>query len=312
MAEADWEKQLIEKLAGAALREQQRARRWGIFFKLLFFAYLTVVLLLVLDWRGPDSLGGGKHTALVDVVGVIDARGDASADRVTEALQNAFKNKNTVGVILRITSPGGSPVQAGIIYDEIRRLRGLYPNIPMYAVIEDICASGGYYIAAAADKIYVDKASIVGSIGVIMDGWGFTGTMEKLGVERRVLTSGENKAFLDPFAPVDEKQKRHAQSMLDDIHKQFIEVVKKGRGKRLKETPDIFSGLLWTGDKSVELGLADGLGSVDYVAREVIKAEDIFDFTKKQDITERFAKRFGATMAGVLAKGLAQTQLNVR
>jgi len=312
MAEADWEKQLIEKLAGAALREQQRARRWGIFFKLLFFAYLTVVLLLVLDWRGPDSLGGGKHTALVDVVGVIDARGDASADRVTEALQNAFKNKNTVGVILRINSPGGSPVQAGIIYDEIRRLRGLYPNIPMYAVIEDICASGGYYIAAAADKIYVDKASIVGSIGVIMDGWGFTGTMEKLGVERRVLTSGENKAFLDPFAPVDEKQKRHAQSMLDDIHKQFIEVVKKGRGKRLKETPDIFSGLLWTGDKSVELGLADGLGSVDYVAREVIKAEDIFDFTKKQDITERFAKRFGATMAGVLAKGLAQTQLNVR
>src|SRR5882672_3456542 len=312
MAEADWEKQLIEKLAGAALREQQRARRWGIFFKLLFFAYLTVVLLLVLDWRGPDSLGGGKHTALVDVVGVIDARGDASADRVTEALQNAFKNKNTVGVILRINSPGGSPVQAGIIYDEIRRLRGLYPNIPMYAVIEDICASGGYYIAAAADKIYVDKASIVGSIGVIMDGWGFTGTMEKLGVERRVLTSGENKAFLDPFAPVDEKQKRHAQSMLDDIHKQFIEVVKKGRGKRLKETPDIFSGLLWTGERSVELGLSDGFGSVDFVAREVIKAEDIFDYTKKQDFTERFAKRFGAAMAGVLARVLAQGQFNIR
>jgi protease-4 len=249
---------------------------------------------------------------LVDVVGVIDAKGDSSADRVTEALQNAFKNKNTVGVILRINSPGGSPVQAGIIYDEIRRLRGIYPNIPMYAVVEDICASGGYYIAAAADKIYVDKASIVGSIGVIMDGWGFTGTMEKLGVERRALTSGENKAFLDPFSPVDEKQKRHAQSMLDDIHKQFIDVVKKGRGKRLKETPDIFSGLLWTGDRSVELGLADGLGSVDYVAREVIKAEDIFDFTKKQDITERFARRFGATMANVLAKVLAQPQLNLR
>jgi protease-4 len=312
MAETDWEKQLIENLASAALKEQRRARRWGIFFKFLFFAYLTVIVVLLVDWRGPDSLGAGKHTALVDVVGVIDARGDSSADRVTEALQNAFKNKNTAGVILRINSPGGSPVQAGIIYDEIRRLRGLYPNIPMYAVVEDICASGGYYIASAADKIYVDKASIVGSIGVIMDGWGFTGTMEKVGVERRVLTSGENKAFLDPFAPVDEKQKRHALSMLDDIHKQFIDVVRKGRGKRLKETPDIFSGLLWTGDKSIELGLADGFGSVDYVAREVIKAEDIFDFTKKQDITERFARRFGAAMAGVLGKVLAQGQVNIR
>jgi protease-4 len=310
--EANWERGLIEKLAGAALKEQRRARRWGIFFKLLGFAYLTILILLVLDWRGPEPLGAGKHTALVDVVGVIDARGDASADRVTEALQNAFKNRNTKGVILRINSPGGSPVQAGIIYDEIRRLRGIYPNIPMYAVIEDICASGGYYIAAAADKIYVDKASIVGSIGVIMDGWGFTGTMEKLGVERRALVSGENKAFLDPFSPVDEKQKRHAQSMLDDIHKQFIDVVRKGRGKRLKESPDLFSGLLWTGEKSVELGLSDGLGSVDYVAREVIKAEDIFDFTKKQDITERFAKRFGATMAGVLAKVLAQGQPTLR
>jgi protease-4 len=312
MDEGDWEKQLIEKLATAALKEQRRGRRWGIFFKLLGFAYLTIVILLVLDWRGPDSLSSGKHTALVDIVGVIDARGDSSADRVTEALQNAFKNKNTQGVILRINSPGGSPVQAGIIYDEIRRLRGIYPNIPMYAVVEDICASGGYYIAAAADKIYVDKASIVGSIGVIMDGWGFTGTMEKLGVERRALVSGENKAFLDPFSPVDEKQKRHAQSMLDDIHKQFIDVVRKGRGKRLKETPDIFSGLLWTGEKSVELGLTDGLGSVDYVAREVIKAEDIFDFTKKQDITERFARRFGATMAAVVAKVLTQGQASLR
>jgi protease-4 len=312
MDEADWEKQLIEKLATAALKEQRRGRRWGIFFKLLGFAYLTILILLVLDWRGPDSLGSGKHTALVDIVGVIDARGDSSADRVTEALQNAFKNKNTQGVILRINSPGGSPVQAGIIYDEIRRLRGIYPNIPMYAVVEDICASGGYYIAAAADKIYVDKASIVGSIGVIMDGWGFTGTMEKLGVERRALVSGENKAFLDPFSPLDEKQKRHAQSMLDDIHKQFIDVVRKGRGKRLKETPDIFSGLLWTGERSVELGLTDGLGSVDYVAREVIKAEDIFDFTKKQDITERFARRFGAAMAGVLAKVLVQGQVSLR
>jgi protease IV len=312
MAETDWDKQLVENLATAALVEQRRARRWGIFFKLLFFAYLTFIIVLLVDWRGPEGLGGGKHTALVDLVGVIDAKGDASADRVTEALQNAFKSKNTQGVILRINSPGGSPVQAGIIYDEIRRLRGIYPNIPMYAVVEDICASGGYYIAAAADKIYVDKASIIGSIGVIMDGWGFTGTMEKLGVERRALVSGENKAFLDPFSPVDEKQKRHAQSMLDDIHKQFIEVVRKGRGKRLKESPDIFSGLLWTGEKSIELGLSDGYGSVDYVAREVIKAEDIFDYTKKQDITERFARRFGAAMAGALTKVLAQWQLGLR
>jgi len=294
------------------LKEQRRSRRWGIFFKLLGFAYLTVLLLIALDWRAQDGFTAGKHTALVDIVGVIDPKGDASADRVTAALQGAFKDKNTQGVVLRINSPGGSPVQAGIIYDEIRRLRGVYPNVPMYAVVEDICASGGYYIAAAADKIYVDKASIVGSIGVIMDGWGFTGTMEKLGVERRVLVSGENKAFLDPFSPVDGKQKKHAQSMLDDIHKQFVDVVRKGRGKRLKESSDLFSGLLWTGARSIELGLSDGFGSVDFVAREVIKAEDIVDFTQKENLAERFAKRFGAAMAGVLVKVLAQGQFSVR
>ncbi len=312
MAEGNWEREVIEKLALAALKEQRRSRRWGIFFKLLGFAYLTVLLLIALDWRAQDGFTAGKHTALVDIVGVIDPKGDASADRVTAALQGAFKDKNTQGVVLRINSPGGSPVQAGIIYDEIRRLRGVYPNVPMYAVVEDICASGGYYIAAAADKIYVDKASIVGSIGVILDGWGFTGTMEKLGVERRVLVSGENKAFLDPFSPVDKKQKKHAQSMLDDIHKQFIDVVRKGRGKRLKESSDLFSGLLWTGARSVELGLSDGFGSVDFVAREVIKAEDIVDFTQKENLAERFAKRFGAAMAGVLVKVLAQGQLSVR
>jgi len=312
MAEGNWERQVIEKLALAALKEQRRSRRWGIFFKLLGFAYLTLLLLIALDWRAQDGLTAGKHTALVEVVGVIDPKGNASADRVTAALQGAFKDKNTQGVVLRINSPGGSPVQAGIIYDEIRRLRGVYPNVPMYAVVEDICASGGYYIAAAADRIYVDKASIVGSIGVVMDGWGFTGTMEKLGVERRVLVSGENKAFLDPFSPVDEKHKKHAESMLDDIHKQFIDVVRKGRGKRLKESSDIFSGLLWTGARSVELGLSDGFGSVDFVAREVIKAEDIVDFTQKENFAERFAKRFGAAMAGAFAKALAQGQLGVR
>ena len=312
MTEGNWEREVIEKLALAALKEQRRSRRWGIFFKLLGFAYLTLLLLIALDWRVQDGFTAGKHTALVDIVGVIDPKGDASADRVTAALQGAFKDKNTQGVVLRINSPGGSPVQAGIIYDEIRRLRGVYPNVPMYAVVEDICASGGYYIAAAADKIYVDKASIVGSIGVILDGWGFTGTMEKLGVQRRVLVSGENKAFLDPFSPVDGKQKKHAQSMLDDIHKQFIDVVRKGRGKRLKESSDLFSGLLWTGARSIELGLSDGFGSVDFVAREVIKAEDIVDFTQKENLAERFAKRFGAAMAGALVKVLAQGQLSVR
>jgi protease-4 len=297
-----WERKVIEKLAASALTEQRRARRWGIFFKLLGFGYLSFLLFVAFDWRGnAESLSATKHTALVELSGVIQPRGDANADHLTSALQSAFKDKNTQGVILRINSPGGSPVQAGIIHDEIRRLRGLYPSIPLYAVVEDICASGGYYVAAATDRIYVDKGSIVGSIGVIMDGWGFTGTMDKLGVERRVLSSGQNKAFLDPFSPLDEGQKAHAKGMLAEIHEQFIDVVRKGRGTRLKESPELFSGLMWTGAKSVELGLADGLGSVDYVAREVIKAESIVDYTQKENIAERFAKRFGAGVAsGIL------------
>jgi protease-4 len=311
MADPNWEREVLEKLATSSLREQRSARRWGIFFKLLGFGYLTIFLLLIISPR-LDEVSSGRHTALVEVVGVIDSKGDANADRVTGALQSAFKDKNTQGVILRINSPGGSPVQAGIIYDEIKRLRGLYPSIPMYAVVEDLCASGGYYIAAAADKIYVDKASIVGSIGVIMDGWGFTGTMEKLGIERRVLTSGDNKDFLDPFSPQDEKQKQHALTMLKEIHQQFIDVVRKGRGKRLKEGADTFSGLMWTGAKSIELGLSDGFGSVDYVAREVIKAEDIVDYTQKDNLAERFAKRFGATMARSLAGWLVQPEARLR
>jgi protease IV len=302
------EREVLEKLALAAVIEQRRSRRWGIFFKGLTFAYLTVLLVLALGWRMEgDLLSGGRHTALVDIVGVIDAKGEASADRVVSALQGAFKDRNTQGVVLRINSPGGSPVQAGIIYDEVRRLRGLYPSIPIYVVVEDICASGGYYIASAADRIYVDKASIVGSIGVILDGWGFTGTMQKLGVERRVLTAGDNKAFLDPFSPLDEKQKQYALSMLNDIHQQFIKVVREGRGARLKETPELFSGLMWTGAKSVELGLSDGLGSLEWVARELIKAEQIVDYTQKQNIAERFAKRLGATMAESLTKAFAES-----
>jgi protease-4 len=309
----NWEQDVIERLALAAVTEQRRARRWGIFFKLLTFAYVTFLLIVLLEWRvDAQGLTGIKHTALVDISGVIESRGEASADRVNTALQTAFKDKNTQGVVLRINSPGGSPVQSGLIYDEIRRLRGLYPSIPMYAVIEDICASGGYYIAAAADRIYVDKASIVGSIGVLMDGWGFTGVIEKLGVERRVLTAGENKDFLDPFQPVDPEHRKHAQALLNDVHRQFIDVVKKGRGNRLKELPELFSGLIWTGEKSVELGLSDGIGSLDWVAREVIKAEAIVDYTQKPSVAERFAKRFGATMAESVSRMVLQRELSLR
>ena len=302
MAEGEsWERGIIEKLATEALKEQRRARRWGIFFKLLTFAYLTFLLLLLIDWRGEaDKLAGAKHTALVDITGVIDAKGNASADNVNAALQSAFKDKNTQGVILRVNSPGGSPVQAGIIYDEIRRLREKYPNVPLYAVVEDICASGGYYVASATDRIYVDKASLIGSIGVLMDQFGFVETLHKLGVERRLLTAGENKAFLDPFSPLQPNQVEHAKTLLADIHRQFIDVVKKGRGTRLKESPELFSGLMWTGAKSVELGLSDGFGSVDYVAREVIKAEDIVEYTRRENVAERLARRFGATLAEAL------------
>ncbi|MCC6473952.1 MAG: S49 family peptidase [Burkholderiales bacterium] len=309
----NWERRTIEKLAFAALAEQRRARRWGIFFKLLAFAYVTFLVIVGFDWRGAgEGFRAGKHTALVDISGVISAEGQSSGERVIAALQDAFRDSATQGVVLRINSPGGSPVQAGIIYDEIRRLREKYPSIPLYAVIEDMCASGGYYVASAADRIYADKASIVGSIGVVMAGWGFTGTMDKLGVERRVLTAGENKAFLDPFLPLVPEQKKHAQALLDDIHEQFIEVVKKGRGARLKPTPELFSGLFWTGEQSVKLGLADGLGSLDWVAREVVKAESIVDFTRKQNIAERFARRFGAAAAQTLAGWMGEAGVRLR
>ncbi len=255
-----------------------------------------------MGWLGKKETAPGKLTALVEVRGVLAADGAASADNINSGLQEAFKDKRTRGVILRINSPGGSPVQAGYINDEIRRLRAKYPAIPVYAVIEDIGASGGYYVAVAADRIYVNKASIIGSIGVLMDGFGFTGTMEKLGIERRLLAAGENKGFLDPFSPILESQKEYAQQLLDQIHQQFIGVVRQGRGKRLKETPEMFSGLLWVGQKSIDLGLADGLGSVEYVAREVIKAEDIVDFTPRENVAERLAKRLGAGVAEGLAR----------
>jgi protease-4 len=297
-----WERAVLEKVALAAVQEQRRARYWGIFFKLLLFIYLFALLFIAMGWWGKKEVSPGKHTALVEVRGVIGPEGAASADNVTTGLQDAFKDKGTQGVILRINSPGGSPVQAGHINDEIRRLRQKYPKIPLYAVVEDICASGGYYVAVAADRIYVDKSSIIGSIGVLMDGFGFTGAMEKLGIERRLLAAGENKGFLDPFSPMKDSQKEYAEKMLTEIHQQFINVVRQGRGKRLKETPEMFSGLLWIGTQSIDLGLADGLGSVEYVAREVIKAEDIVDFTPRENIAERVVRRFGAAMAETLLR----------
>jgi protease-4 len=298
---ATWERDALERLARAALDEQRRARRWGIFFKSLTFLYLFALLFLALGWFGArDGALPGKHTALVELNGVIDAESEASADRVNAGLKEAFEDRRTAGVILRVNSPGGSPVQAGQIYQEIRRLRALHPNVPLYAVVEDICASGGYYAAAAADRIYVDQASIVGSIGVLMDGFGFTRAMEKLGIERRLLTAGSNKGFLDPFSPLTAEQRGYAEKLLGEIHRQFIGTVRQGRGQRLKETPELFSGLIWTGQRSVELGLADGLGSVAYVAREVIQAEDIVDFTAHETIGERLARRFGAALGEAL------------
>jgi protease-4 len=295
----NWERGVLEKLAMSAIQEQRRARRWGIFFKLLTFAYITFLLLMLADLAGGtgDGMVGEKHTALVDVNGVIAADSMANADNLIASLQDAFEDKRTAGVILRINSPGGSPVQAGLVNDEIKRLRALHPEIPLHVVVEDMCASGGYYIAAAADNIYVNKASIVGSIGVLMDGFGFTEAMKKLGVERRLMTAGENKAFMDPFSPRNPKHDAFTQTLLDDIHQQFISVVRAGRGKRLKETPEMFSGLFWTGDKAVALGLADGIGSVDSVARDIIKAETVVDYTARENIADRLAKKLGAGVA---------------
>jgi protease-4 len=293
----NWERQTIEKLVLSSVKEQRSARRWGIFFKSLTFIYLFALLALAMDWVGVGAGSRDDHTALIDLQGEIGSSDNVNADSVISSLQSAFEDSHTKGVILRINSPGGSPVQAGIINDEIKRQRKLHPNIPLYAVVEDICASGGYYIAVAADRIYVDKASIVGSIGVLMDGFGFTGTMNKLGVERRLITAGENKAILDPFSPTNPKQKEFAQKLLNQIHQQFIAVVREGRGKRLKETPEMFSGLFWSGETSIKMGLADAIGNSEYVAREVIKQDNIVDFTSREGFADRFARRLGASMA---------------
>ena len=308
--DAPWERAVLEKVALKALDEQRRARQWNALFKLLWFTFVFLVFAAFMGWLGrPDpetvSAAVGGHTAVIDVEGVIGVEEKASAEKVIKGLNRAFKDSNTQGVVVRINSPGGSPVQAGYINDEIRRLRAKYPNIPVHAVVQDLCASGGYYIAVAADRIYVDKASLVGSIGAIMGSFGFVGTLDKLGMERRTYTSGTDKAFLDPFAPENPKHKDHAQQLLSQIQEQFIKVVRDGRGKRLKDSPDIFSGLIWTGEKSIELGLADAIGSTEYVAREVIKAEKVVDFTVKGTVFEEFSKRFGTEAGAAIAREAA-------
>jgi protease-4 len=289
-----WERDVLEKLAFASLREQRAQRRWNIFFRLATLSIIVFAIWAVLDFGSAGETAVTSHTALVEIDGAIEAGGRSAADTVIPALNKAYADKGSVGVILHINSPGGSPVQAGIINDEITRLRKIYPQKPLYVVVGEMCASGGYYVAAAADKVFVNKASIVGSIGVLMDGFGFTDLMEKVGVERRLLTAGENKGFLDPFSPQVPKHKEYAQAMVNEIHQQFIDVVRKGRGVRLKETPDMFSGLFWSGSKAIELGLADGFGTVDSVARDVLKAENIVDYTQHEGLPERVLKKFGA------------------
>lgn len=290
-----WERATLEKLAFAALEEQKSTRRWKTFVRLSWLAFFGVLVWLALERSAPEADASVEHTAVVELKGEIADGADASAEFINAALLAAFEDEGSRAVVLLINSPGGSPVQAGMMNDEIMRLKALYKK-PVYAVVEESCASAAYYIAVSADKIYVDKASIVGSIGVLMDGFGFTGLMGKLGVERRLMTAGENKGFLDPFSPQTDTQRAFAQAMLDQIHQQFIAVVKQGRGDRLKETPDMFSGLFWSGQQAIELGLADELGSLDYVAREVVKAEEVIDYTRRDNVAERLAKKFGAAI----------------
>jgi protease-4 len=306
----NWERSVLERVALKALDEQRRSRQWGALFKLLFFILAFLIVAGWLGWIGRSeeevAAVGGKHTAVVDLEGVIAPEGNASAERIIKALDRAFKDPNTKGVVLRINSPGGSPVQAGYINDEMRRLRAKYPQIPLYAVVQDLCASGGYYVAVGAERIYVDKASLVGSIGVIISSFGFTGAMEKLGIERRAYTAGDNKDFLDPFAPENAGQREYAQKMIEEIHQQFIKTVRDGRGKRLKETPEMFSGLIWTGEKSIELGLADGFGSTESVARDVIKAEKLVDYTPQHTILEALSRRLGTTFGAAFGRAAAE------
>lgn len=312
--DGSWERDLLNRLSFASLAEQRRARRWNIFFKLLVFTYLF--LLLFMAFRGEElgdkGLANVDHTAMVEVNGMISDASRANADTIIEGLRDAFEDKHTKGVVLRINSPGGSPVQADYVYREIMRLKKKHPDIPVHAVIVDIGASGAYYIASAADNIYVNPGSIVGSIGVLMNGFGFVDTMKKLGVERRLFTAGNHKGMLDPFQPLKAGEVEHVQGLLDNIHQEFIDAVKKGRGDRLKDNPDLFSGMFWTGNQSIKLGLADAIGDVDYVAREVIKQKEVVDYTPRPDFFERFADRVGASMANVMTEKAGLDSMSLR
>jgi len=293
----------LELAARELLRERRSERRWRIFFRLVWLALALAVAWGLMAQRRAMTAPSGPHTALIEIRGEIDSESEANAENLVAALASAFEDSAAQAVVLRINSPGGSPVQAGIVNDEIHRLKGLHKK-KVYAVVEEVCASGAYYIAVAADDIYVDKASLVGSIGVLMDGFGFVGLMEKLGIERRLLTAGKNKGMLDPFSPQDETQRAYAKVMIDQVHQQFIKVVRDGRGTRLKETPDTFSGLFWNGEEAIKIGLADHFGSLDYVAREVIQAPEVIDYTPKENVAERLVKRFGASIGAGAMKAL--------
>jgi protease IV len=295
----------LETVARELMRDRRSERRWRVFFRLAWLGVVLALLWAIFVGRNSVSAPSSGHTALVEVRGEIAPDAEASAERIVSALKNAFEDKAAQAIVMRINSPGGSPVQAGIVNDEIKRLKAKHGK-KVYAVVEEICASGAYYIAVAADEIYVDKASLVGSIGVLMDGFGFTGTMEKLGVERRLLTAGENKGMLDPFSPQNAKQTAYAKAMIDQIHQQFIAVVKDGRGDKLKANDETFSGLFWNGEEAIRIGLVDKIGNLDFVAREVVKAEEIIDYTTHDNLAERFAKRFGAAIGYGAIKALRE------
>jgi protease-4 len=302
-AAAGWERATLEKLMFATLQEQRLQRRWRTFVRLAWLSFFIFLAWALMYGGTPSTDKTMPHTAVIEIEGEIASDSEASAEFIIAAMRAAFEDQGAQGIVLLINSPGGSPVQAGIVNDEMRRLKALHKK-PVYAVVEESCASAAYYIAAGADRIFVDKASIVGSIGVLMDGFGFVGLMEKLGVERRLMTAGENKGFLDPFSPQTEKHRAHAQQMLDQIHKQFVDVVRAGRGKRIKEVPELFTGLFWTGEQAIQLGLADQLGNVDFVARDVIKAEELVDYTRRANVAERLVQRFGAAIGQGAVKAL--------
>ena len=308
--EPGWEREVIEKLALAAITEQTRARRWGVFFKSLMFVYLIAVFGVAVYPKISEDIGvdGKDHTAVIDVVGMIADGKDANADSIIESLRNAVKDEHTKGIILNANSPGGSPVQSSYVYEEIRKIKKEHPELPIYAVVSDICASGCYFIVSASDKIFVNPSSLVGSIGVIMDGFGFVETMEKLGVERRLITAGAHKAMLDPFSPPKEDESRYVQSLINQVHQQFINAVKAGRGDRLKETPDLFSGLVWTGEEGVKLGLVDAVGTQDSVAKELIGAEKLVDFSRQEHLLDKIAGKLGASFGqaiGSMVQGVS-------